>query len=43
MPPHITGEMVRGSALAASKTVLKGEVGKMVELARSNVRKVPAP
>jgi pyruvate dehydrogenase (quinone) len=43
MPPKITGEMVRGFALAASKTVLSGGVGKMINLARSNVRNVPRP
>jgi pyruvate dehydrogenase (quinone) len=43
IPPHITGEMVRGFALAASKTVLSGGVGKMVELARSNLRNIPRP
>jgi len=41
IPPRITGEMVRGFALAASKTVLNGGVGKMLELARSNLRNVP--
>jgi pyruvate dehydrogenase (quinone) len=43
IPPKITGEMVRGFALAASKTVLNGGVGKMVELARSNLRNAPRP
>lgn len=43
IPPKITGEMVRGFALAASKTVLNGGVGKMVELARSNLRNTPRP
>jgi pyruvate dehydrogenase (quinone) len=43
IPPKITGEMVRGFALAASKTVLNGGVGKMVELARTNLRNVPRP
>jgi pyruvate dehydrogenase (quinone) len=38
LPPKITGEMVRGFALAASKTVLNGGVGKMLEMARSNLR-----
>ncbi len=33
IPPHITGEMVRGFALGAKKTVLHGGVGKMIELA----------
>jgi pyruvate dehydrogenase (quinone) len=43
IPPKITGEMVRGFALAASKTVLNGGVGKMVELACSNLRNAPRP
>ncbi|MCO1576764.1 pyruvate dehydrogenase [Crossiella sp. SN42] len=43
LPPKITGEMVRGFALAAGKTVLNGGVGKMVELARSNLRNIPRP
>jgi pyruvate dehydrogenase (quinone) len=43
IPPKITGEMVRGFALAASKTVLNGGVGKMVEMARSNLRNIPRP
>jgi pyruvate dehydrogenase (quinone) len=43
IPPHITGEMLRGFALAASKTVLSGGVGKMVEMARSNLRNIPLP
>ncbi|TDV55176.1 pyruvate dehydrogenase [Actinophytocola oryzae] len=38
LPPKITGDMVRGFALAASKTVLNGGVGKMLEMARSNLR-----
>ncbi|GHF07761.1 pyruvate dehydrogenase [Amycolatopsis deserti] len=43
IPPKITSEMLRGFALAASKTVLNGGVGKMVELARSNLRNIPRP
>lgn len=43
IPPKITGGMVRGFALAASKTVLNGGVGKMVEMARANLRNVPRP
>ena len=43
IPPKITGEMLRGFALAASKTVLDGGVGRMVEMARSNVRNIPRP
>jgi pyruvate dehydrogenase (quinone) len=41
IPPKITGEMLRGFALAASKTVLSGGVGKMIEMARSNLRNIP--
>jgi pyruvate dehydrogenase (quinone) len=43
MPPQITAAQVRGFALAAGKTVLDGGVGKMVELARANVRNIPRP
>jgi pyruvate dehydrogenase (quinone) len=43
IPPHITASQVKGFALAASKTVLDGGVGKMLELARSNVRNIPRP
>ncbi|MEW2503013.1 pyruvate dehydrogenase [Amycolatopsis sp. NPDC047767] len=41
IPPHITGAQVRGFALGASKTVLNGGVGKMIELARTNLRNTP--
>jgi pyruvate dehydrogenase (quinone) len=43
IPPSITVEQVKGFALAATKTVLDGGVGKMVELARSNLRNLPRP
>ncbi|MDQ7804534.1 pyruvate dehydrogenase [Amycolatopsis sp. A133] len=43
IPPRITGEMVRGFALGATKTVLNGGVGKMVDLARTNLRNTPRP
>jgi pyruvate dehydrogenase (quinone) len=43
MPPHITTDQVKGFALAAGKTVLDGGVGRMLELARSNVRNIPRP
>jgi pyruvate dehydrogenase (quinone) len=43
IPPHISGAQVRGFALAATRTVLEGGVGKMVELARSNLRSIPRP
>jgi pyruvate dehydrogenase (quinone) len=43
IPPHITATQVRGFALAATRTVLDGGVGKMIELARSNLRSIPRP
>ncbi|TMQ94730.1 pyruvate dehydrogenase [Actinomadura soli] len=43
IPPHITPQQVKGFALAAGKTVLTGGVGKMLDLARSNLRNLPRP
>jgi pyruvate dehydrogenase (quinone) len=43
IPPNITAAQVKGFALAASKTVLSGGVGKMLQLAKSNLRNVPRP
>jgi pyruvate dehydrogenase (quinone) len=43
VPPHITGEQVRGFALAATKIVLAGGVGEMLKMARANVRNIPRP
>jgi pyruvate dehydrogenase (quinone) len=43
IPPHITAGQVRGFALAATRTVLDGGVGRMVELARANLRNIPRP
>ncbi len=43
LPPKITGEQVKGFALAVSRTVLSGGVGKMLQLARSNIRNIPRP
>jgi pyruvate dehydrogenase (quinone) len=43
IPPAITGEQIRGFARSASKTVLGGGVGKMIDLARSNLRNIPRP
>jgi pyruvate dehydrogenase (quinone) len=43
IPPHITGGQARGFAVAASKIVLTGGVGRMLELARSNARNIPRP
>jgi len=41
IPPHITAAQVKGFALGAGKVVLDGGVGKMVELARANLRNIP--
>ncbi|MCK8678654.1 pyruvate dehydrogenase [Streptomyces lichenis] len=43
IPPKIKAEMVTGFALSASKVVLDGGVGRMVQMARSNLRNVPRP
>ncbi|MEU5114478.1 pyruvate dehydrogenase [Streptomyces longwoodensis] len=43
IPPKIKAEMVTGFALSASKIVLDGGVGRMLQLARSNLRNVPRP
>ncbi|MEU6097251.1 pyruvate dehydrogenase [Streptomyces sp. NPDC047079] len=41
IPPRISREMVTGFALSASKIVLDGGVGRMLQMARSNLRNVP--
>lgn len=41
VPPHITAAQVKGFALAAGKVVLEGGVGRMLDLARSNLRNIP--
>jgi pyruvate dehydrogenase (quinone) len=43
MPPSITAEQIKGFALATSKIVLDGGVGRMIDLARSNLRNIPRP
>jgi len=43
IPPHITAAGVKGFALAAGKVVLNGGVGRMLEMARANVRNIPHP
>ncbi|MFD3502558.1 pyruvate dehydrogenase [Streptomyces sp. NPDC058676] len=43
IPPHISGEQVKGFAFSAGRTVLNGGVGKMLDLARANLRNVPRP
>ena len=41
LPPHISGTQMAGFALAATKIVLSGGVGRMLEMARSNLRNIP--
>lgn len=41
IPPRITAAQLRGFALAAGRTVLSGGVGRMIDLARSNLRNIP--
>jgi pyruvate dehydrogenase (quinone) len=43
IPPKITAEQVQGFALSAGRAVLSGGVGRMVQMARSNLRNVPRP
>lgn len=43
IPPKISTEMVTGFALSASKIVLDGGVGRMLQMARSNLRNMPRP
>ena len=40
---RVVGAQVKGFALAAGKTVPDGGVGKMLEMARANVRNIPRP
>lgn len=41
IPPRITSEQLTGFALSAGRTVLNGGVGRMVQLARANLRNIP--
>jgi pyruvate dehydrogenase (quinone) len=43
MPPKITGEQVRGFALAMSRAVLAGDASEALNMARSNLRNLPRP
>lgn len=43
IPPEISLEQVAGFTRAATKTVLEGGVGKMLDLAKSNLRNIPRP
>ncbi|MDO4908857.1 MAG: pyruvate dehydrogenase [Corynebacterium sp.] len=41
MPPSITAKQMIGFSKAATKTVLEGGVGHMIDMARSNLRNIP--
>jgi pyruvate dehydrogenase (quinone) len=41
IPPHISATQAAGFALATTKVVLSGGVGRMLEMARSNLRNIP--
>lgn len=43
IPPEISLEQVAGFSKAATATVLEGGVGKMIDLARANLRNLPRP
>lgn len=43
VPPKTTAEQVSGFALAAGRSVLTGGVGRMIHLARTNLRNIPRP
>ncbi|MFI6795242.1 pyruvate dehydrogenase [Streptosporangium canum] len=43
MPPRITAKQVKGFALGAGKVVLTGGVGRMIDMARANLRNIPRP
>ncbi|MBJ8347202.1 pyruvate dehydrogenase [Antrihabitans sp. YC2-6] len=41
LPPTISGEQVKGFALAISKIVMNGGMGEAVQMAKSNLRNIP--
>jgi pyruvate dehydrogenase (quinone) len=43
VPPKTSVEQVSGFALSASRTILAGGVGRMMHLARTNLRNIPRP
>lgn len=43
IPPTITWEQLMGFGTAAARTVFGGGVGRMLDLARSNLRNIPTP
>lgn len=43
LPPTITGEQVKGFALALSQIVMNGGLGEAAQMAKSNLRNLPRP
>lgn len=43
IPPSITWDQLMGFSTAAARTVFGGGVGKMLDMARSNLRNIPKP
>jgi pyruvate dehydrogenase (quinone) len=43
MPPRLSAGQVKGFALAGGKVVLDGGVGRMLDMARANLRNIPRP
>ena len=43
IPPHVSAAQVKGFAFAVGRTVLDGGVGKILDLARANLRNLPRP
>ncbi|GAA3410091.1 pyruvate dehydrogenase [Streptosporangium vulgare] len=43
VPPNISRAQVKGFALAAGKIVLNGGVGRMIDMAKANLRNIPRP
>lgn len=43
IPPTITWDMLLGFSRAATRTIFGGGVGRMIDLARSNLRNIPKP
>ncbi|WP_306371331.1 pyruvate dehydrogenase [Nocardiopsis sp. CC223A] len=43
IPSRVSADQIAGFALSAGRTVLRGGVGSMIDLARSNLRNIPRP
>jgi pyruvate dehydrogenase (quinone) len=41
LPPKLSVEQIKGFALAARRITLGGGVGRMIDMARSNLRNMP--